>query len=1055
MQLEFGDYELLEELGRGAQGVVYRARQKSLNRTVALKIIGLGQWASTLHLNRFRREAEAAASLEHPRIIPIYEIGEREGSCYFSMKFIDGGQLDAALAGKPMSTRHAAELFVKIVGTVQFAHERGILHRDIKPGNILLDKEREPYLTDFGLVRLIEQESTVTKSFDVLGTPSYMPPEQAAGQARELTPAADVYSMGAVFYQMLTGRAPFVGGSAYETIRLVIETEPRNPQLWNSKVDVHLATICLKCLEKNPQRRYSSARELAEDVDRWLRRKPIRARRRAILTRGKKRLQRNNLPAQLSSFIGREAEIIEIKQLLAGTRLLTLTGVGGSGKTRLALQVAADLVDEYPDGVWLVELAPASDADLVTQLTAKALGIREQPRRALLETLVDRLRSKHLLLVLDNCEHLLDACATLAGALLKSCFNLRILATSREAIGVTGESVWQVPSLATPDPGAKMSFKSLCQFEAVQLFRDRAAAIQSRFRLTNATAPAVAQICWRVEGIPLAIELAAARISVLSVAQIAERLRDSFELLSHGKRTEMPHHQTLQATIEWSYALLTEAERSLFQRLSVFAGGFDLKAAEHVCVGEGIERERILDLLTQLVEKSLVLVREQTGTTRYRLLEPIRQSAQARLRESGATPTMHGRHVHYFLRLAQEAEPRMLGHEQQLALGELETEHANLLAALTWAAEYELETALKLSNALGWFWEKRGYLAEGREWFNRTVAQSPATLVNLQGEAHVRAGRLACWQADYEYAIALTEKGLRLCEQSGNRRWAGMALNNLGGVAAYRGELAQAGSLLEQSLSTGKELGDDDLLWRSLGDLGVVAMFQGNYARARDLSKQAMLMSRQRGDEDGVTMLHVLGDVECACGNTEEAASYYEETLAIGRKLGHKRAMAGALEGLGKVAFDRGDYPRARAFYGEGLQVANEMGQKSEYAIALAINLAELAGEEGKFGEARKLCMDSLRNSQEVGDKESIAAELTICAWLCFASDGQAERAAQLLGAVEGLRETLGIALSPRQCVRNERRIAAIRNSLDQEIFATAWTRGKAMSIDEAVAYAR
>src|SRR5436190_8835969 len=240
--MDFGDYELLEELGRGGQGVVYRARQKSLNRTVALKVIGLGPWATTAHVKRFRREAEAAANLDHPCIVPIYEIGEREGSCYFSMKFVDGGQLDAALGGKPMSTRRAAELFVKIARTVQFAHERGILHRDIKPGNILLDKHGEPYLTDFGLARLIEQKSTVTNSFDVLGTPSYMAPEQAAGHAKELTPAADVYSLGAVFYQMLTGRAPFAGGTPYETIRLVLETEPRNPQLWNSKVDVHLAT---------------------------------------------------------------------------------------------------------------------------------------------------------------------------------------------------------------------------------------------------------------------------------------------------------------------------------------------------------------------------------------------------------------------------------------------------------------------------------------------------------------------------------------------------------------------------------------------------------------------------------------------------------------------------------------------------------------------------------------------------------------------------------------------------------------------------------------------
>src|SRR5438067_3767380 len=293
IQVQFGDYELLEELGRGGQGVVYRARQKSLNRTVALKVIGLGQWSSTPHLKRFRYEAEAAASLEHPQIVPIYEIGERDGSCYFSMKFVEGGRLDEVAKTEPMALRRAAELLVKIARTVQFAHEHGILHRDIKPGNILLDKNGEPHLTDFGLARLIEQESTVTNSFDVLGTPSYMSPEQAAGRTKELTAAADVYSLGAVFYQMLTGEPPFAGGTTYETIRMVLESEPRNPRTRNPKVDAELATICLKCLEKNPAQRYESAAALADDVERWLRHEPIQARRTGMFTRGRKWLQRN------------------------------------------------------------------------------------------------------------------------------------------------------------------------------------------------------------------------------------------------------------------------------------------------------------------------------------------------------------------------------------------------------------------------------------------------------------------------------------------------------------------------------------------------------------------------------------------------------------------------------------------------------------------------------------------------------------------------------------------------------------------------------------------
>ncbi len=300
---ELGDYELLEEIGRGGQGVVFRARQKSLNRTVALKVIGLGQWASKAHLKRFRREAEAAASLNHPCIVPIYEVGERDGSCYFSMNFVEGGQLDEVVRRRPMSIRQAAEFVAKVARTVHYAHEHGILHRDIKPGNILLDAKGEPHLTDFGLARLIETESTITRTLEVMGTPSYMAPEQAVGNNAAITSATDVYALGAVFYQLLTGHPPFAGGTTFETVRLVLDTEPRPPRLWNPKVDRDLSTICLKCLEKDPQRRYSSALALAEDLDRWLRHEPIRARRTGIFTRGRKWVRRNPTIAIMAALV--------------------------------------------------------------------------------------------------------------------------------------------------------------------------------------------------------------------------------------------------------------------------------------------------------------------------------------------------------------------------------------------------------------------------------------------------------------------------------------------------------------------------------------------------------------------------------------------------------------------------------------------------------------------------------------------------------------------------------------------------------------------------------
>ncbi len=392
MEMEFGDYELLEEIGRGGQGVVYRARQKSLNRTVALKVIGLGRWSSTPHLRRFRRDAEAAASLEHAQIVPIYEIGERDGSCYFSMKFVEGGRLDEVAKREPMSARRAAELLVKIARTVQFAHEHGILHRDIKPGNILLDRDGEPHLTDFGLARLIEQESTITNSFEVLGTPSYMSPEQATGHAKELTPAADVYSLGAVFYHMLTGEPPFAGGTTYETIRMVLETDPRNPRTRNGKLDTDIATICLKCLEKDPAKRYPTAKALADDLERWLRHEPIQARRTGVFNRARKWVRRNPTVTTLGA-------VIIVLAVAAGTMWWRTFGerLPASGIAVLPFENLSDdktdtsFVDGMQDDI-LTELAKLGQLKVISRTSVMQYRGERNVRK-----IADALRVSHVL----------------------------------------------------------------------------------------------------------------------------------------------------------------------------------------------------------------------------------------------------------------------------------------------------------------------------------------------------------------------------------------------------------------------------------------------------------------------------------------------------------------------------------------------------------------------------------------------------------------------------------------------------------------------------------
>src|SRR5213596_796713 len=393
MLMEFGDYELLEQIGRGAQGVVFRARQKSLNRTVALKVISLGQWASKAHLKRFRLEAEAAARLEHPGIVPIHEVGERDGQCYFSMKFVEGGQLDEVVRRAPMSIRQATELIAKVARTVHYAHDHGILHRDIKPGNILLDAKGEAHLTDFGLARLVETESTITRTLEVLGTPSYMAPEQAVGNNSQLTSATDVYGLGAVLYQLLTGHPPFAGGTTYETIKLLLDTEPRQPRLWNSKVDRDLSTICLKCLEKDPKRRYSSAFALAEDLERWLKHEPILARRAGILSRSKKWIRRNPtstlLAASLVALAAAAGWIVSKSDLIR--RPLT---------TGLAVLPFENLSDDkehafFADGVQddiLIKLAKIADLKVISRTSVMQYRGKQDVRQ-----IGDALRVSHVL----------------------------------------------------------------------------------------------------------------------------------------------------------------------------------------------------------------------------------------------------------------------------------------------------------------------------------------------------------------------------------------------------------------------------------------------------------------------------------------------------------------------------------------------------------------------------------------------------------------------------------------------------------------------------------
>ncbi|MPZ14871.1 MAG: tetratricopeptide repeat protein [Chloroflexi bacterium] len=672
----------------------------------------------------------------------------------------------------------------------------------------------------------------------------------------------------------------------------------------------------------------------------------------------------NNLPLELTSFIGREREAAEVARLLAeapsGSRLLTLTGAGGCGKTRLALRVAQDSLGVYSGGVWLVDLAPLTDPELVPLVVAGVLGVQQPPGHPPVDALADYLRPRSALLVLDNCEHLVTASGQLAEAILRSCPRLRILATSRAVLGAHGETTWRVPSLAVPPApsGAGSSVDLFAGSEAVRLFLDRAAAVRSDLAPTDQSLWSMSEICRRLDGIPLAIELAAARLNVLSVEQIAARLDDCFGLLTGGQRTAMPRHQTLRATVDWSYGLLSEPERALLRRLSVFAGGWTLEAAERVGGGEGIEPYAVLDLLSLLIDKSLVMADQQRRSLRYRLLETIRQYAFGKLGEMGEVERTRARHLDYVLRLAEDAEPKLRLTEQPIWAEQLAAEHDNLGAALEWGLTADrTEAALRLSGALAWFWWLRGTHDEGRRWLTRALAAAPE-----RSTARVRAlhgaGWLAHHQRDSATARALLDESLSIARETGDRWSVAWVLHLLGRVAYFENDPLRTRALAEDSLAIAEELSDDWLIAWALHLFGLAAYISADYPAARAYYAQSLEIRQRIGYQEGVTiLLQLLGIAAFREGDFVQARERSRELLAAMR--GHPVApwlwsqvfavftglaaaqaqperaarLAGATAVLGETYHTR-PIPMAEALLTEGLARASAELDEAGYAAA-------------------------------------------------------------------------------------------------------------------------
>ena len=632
----------------------------------------------------------------------------------------------------------------------------------------------------------------------------------------------------------------------------------------------------------------------------------------------------SNLPTQLTSFIGRTREVAGITSLLTANRAVTLTGPGGCGKTRLAVQVAAELLGRFPDGVWLIELAPLADPALVPQTVAATLKLPEQPARTVAELLVDFLRSRTVLLVLDNCEQVIHACARLSEELLRACPRLRILATSREVLNIAGEVTFAVPSLSVPDPQPGLSADRLILWEAVQLFVDRASLAQPTFKLNDLNAQSVAEVCRRLDGIPLAIELAAARMSAMTVQQITARLDDRFRLLTGGSRTALPRHQTLRGAIDWSYGLLAEKERVLLRRLSAFAGGWTLEAAEGVC--GGVEELDVLNTLTQLAFKSLILVTDHSVSVRYRFLETVRQYARDRLLESGEELTVRKRHRDWYLTFAEQGEQELAGPQQAEWFDKVEAEHDNLRAALEWSLQSgEPEAALRLATAVTRFWLTRAYSDEGRRWLDAGLQSRGSVAASVRARALNAAGYLAVQgQGDYASGRLLFEESLSIWRTAGDNSGVADSLHSLGLVATHQADLKTADSLYRESLAIRRELDDKGGIALALHNLGIVAFLRDD----------------------------------------PEARSLFESALALWQELGDRRHIAMALTGMGYVATRQRDLPRARSLYRESLAIRQELGDK--WGLAYSIEgLATLAAVQGMTDRAARLlgAVEALREA--------------------------------------------------------------------------------------------
>jgi non-specific serine/threonine protein kinase len=1070
-------YRLERELGRGGLGVVFLTHDLLLERDVAVKVLS-EEKLSPASRTRLLVEARSAARLNHPNIVAVFDAGEADSVPYIVMEYVQGKSLRE---NPPASLQDAILVARQVCLALEEAHAHGIIHRDLKPENILVAPSGVIKLMDFGLARSIhvpEQDEPL------VGTLLYISPEQALG--KQLDARTDLYSLGVLLYELTTHQLPFQAEDPLQLISQHLNQPPTAPRHLVPDLPPLCEAIILRLLQKNPEDRYASARELFQALGELL----------DFLEGGRAESKKHNLPAQLTSFIGRQKEMAEITQLLDQTRLLSLTGVGGTGKTRLAWRVAGDLMDQFPDGVWVVELAAVNEEAKIIPKVAAVFGIHTKADTSLEAALLDFLSLKKLLIIFDNCEHLIKASASLIESLLHKCPHLKIMVTSRESLGIQGERNYHVPSMNLPDLHNLPSGDEIWQIEAMQLFHDRAGSIQPGYHPDQEETSFIAQICSRLDGIPLAIELAAARIKTLSVNEIASRLNDRFRLLTGGSRSALPRQQTLQAAIDWSYNLLTEKEQVLLRRFSVFSNGAALNAVEEVCSDDMLNKSEILELLTHLVDKSMVLADTRGQAARYSMLETIRQYAAEKCLSAAETEIVRDRHLSHFTHWVQTVEPELWKENQIHWLDCLNADHDNFRVAIEWSLgehedDQQVLLGLQMADSLGFFWLVRGHWNEGRSYLDSLLQHPLAQQVSLErarglnmagfltmsygdlhkartlfeeaarlaeqldsdaGQAYARYGLGSIHYSTHEYepALALLESAYRQFVKINELPGIALATGQLGALLNSKGDHERSRQYYEINLKTCRKLGHQLGIAGTLLALAYLESAECNLPQTNQNLREALQIYQRAGDVSGLAgVYHALGINEMHSENFDEARKYYEQALQINRELLNIPGMGVTLIALGENARLQGDYDAAQKYYKEALELNESLGQMGIVTI-VSHNLGYVAQHRGDYSRALEYFRVSLRHAR---DHKILRLIIFCLAGIAgaFAEMKDVERAVRLFACADHLAKTHYIVFDAVDQHEVDHNLAWLRQNTEEHKFTRWWKKGQHLSLDQAL----